>query len=135
MNREIKFRGFQKSWIFGGVTIFEGQANIFDKNCVANSSYEVELNSVGQFTGFTDKKGIEIYEDDLCKYHHNSSKWLISYSFRVVFHQGAFYAYWEREMMGKLEQHWDLLSKIDLSKVKVVSNVFEKSLLDATQAE
>ena len=21
MNREIKFRGFQKSWIFGGVTI------------------------------------------------------------------------------------------------------------------
>lgn len=135
MNREIKFRGFQKSWIFGGVTIFEGQANIFDKNCVANSSYEVELNSVGQFTGFTDKKGIEIYEDDLCKYHHSSSKRLISYSFRVVFHQGAFCAYWEREMMGKLEQHWDLLSKIDLSKVKVVSNVFEKSLLATTQAE
>ena len=125
MSREIKFRGFQKSWIYGGVSIFEGEASIFDMNCIANSCYEVELSSVGQYTGFKDKKGQEIYEDDLCKYHHSTSKFSVSFTFRVVFHLGSFYAYWERKMMGKLEEHYDLLSKIDLLKVKVIGNVFE----------
>lgn len=135
MNREIKFRGFQKSWIYGGVTIFENDATIFDINCIANSAYEVDINSVGQSTGFTDKKGIEVFEGDICKYHKNTSKWLVSYHFEVRFKNGAFYAYWEREMFGKLEEHWDLLSSKDFRNIKVVSNVFENSKKSTSKAE
>ena len=82
---------------------------------------------VRQFTGFTDKKEIEIYQGDICKYHKNTNKWLVSYHFEVRFKNGAFYAYWEREMMGKLEQHWDLLSQKDMRNIRVVSNVFQST--------
>ena len=79
------------------------------------------------FTGFNDKKGIEIYQGDICKYHKNTSKWLVSYHFEVKFKNGAFYAYWEREMMGKLEQHWDLLSQKDMRNIRVVSDIFQST--------
>jgi hypothetical protein len=82
---------------------------------------------VRQFTGFTDKKEVEIYEGDICKYHKNTSKWLVSYHFEVRFKNGAFYAYWEREMMGKLEQRWDLLSQKDMRNIRVVSNIFQST--------
>ena len=82
---------------------------------------------VRHFTGFTDKKEVEIYQGDICKYHKNTSKWLVSYHFEVRFKNGAFYAYWERDMMGKLEQHWDLLSQKDMRNIRVVSNIFQST--------
>lgn len=82
---------------------------------------------VRQFTGFTDKKEVEIYQGDICKYHKNTSKWLVSYHFEVRFRRGAFYAYWEREMMGKHQEHWDLLSLKDMRNIRVISNIYEST--------
>ena len=130
-NRLFKFRAWvkeQKRMIkvfgFNEYLVFE---QTWDSPSIKENIFEIEDCHIMQFTGFTDKKEVEIYEGDICKYHKNTSKWLVSYHFEVRFKNGAFYAYWEREMMGKLEQHWDLLSQKDMRNIRVVSDIFQSA--------
>jgi hypothetical protein len=130
-NRLFKFRAWvkeQKRMIkvfgFNEYLVFE---QTWDSPSIKENIFEIEDCHIMQFTGFTDKKEVEIYEGDICKYHKNTSKWLVSYHFEVRFKNGAFYAYWEREMMGKLEQHWDLLSQKDMRNIRVVSDIFQST--------
>ena len=61
MVRKIKFRGkdAQGNWFFGGIT--EDRKFIAERFIFKNVIPE----TVGQFTGFYDKSGNEIYEDDI----------------------------------------------------------------------
>ena len=82
MNRVIKFRGKaiepSLGWIYGDliqlsevlpvIQRYEGQMLVGGEECKRFSQDKVHPETVGQFTGFYDRKGQEIYESDIITY-------------------------------------------------------------------
>jgi uncharacterized phage protein (TIGR01671 family) len=89
--RQIKFRGKRLDngeWVYGdlGHTVIGGKIFCFISIPTYGPTYEIDPATVGQFTGFVDCKGHEIYKDSICRYRLDVV-WRVGY---IIWHQGGF---------------------------------------------
>jgi uncharacterized phage protein (TIGR01671 family) len=114
MGRETKFRGLDSTtgtWVHGNLVILgTGSKYIIPQNLISNEipQWLVDRDTVGQYTGLTDKNGHEVYEGDIVETHDGI--------YEVTFDCGGF-------MAGEcfLDDYWNLHGYM----FKVIGNKFE----------
>lgn len=133
MNREIKFRGKgYYGWFYGYVQEYHEKYG--KRICVCPVSirtwkdalmYEVKEETIGQFTGLTDKKGKEIYEGDILKADYYDTLHEVVFSDTV----GAF-------MLDEIPTTGDMvvIGSEDISNhFEIVGNIYDNADLLTTK--
>jgi len=124
---EIKFRGISKSdekWCFGFFT--KNENNLYFIGTHSRKGYylfqQVKDRTVGQFTGFKDIYGVEIYAGDIIECEENEpfpNEIITKFKSSLVsFEKGSFYFY-----PKSLNQPHNLL--FYAQNIKVIGNIYD----------
>lgn len=130
--REILFRGKRVDngeWVYGYLLKMLGELSImrFDDE---NNIYPVDEQSVGQYTGLTDKKGTKIFDGDIVCTRYRTGE--ICCSGDVQFSHGVYGAEWlgnkkNKSMVGGWGQLHNLRRFDDdiINDIEVIGNIYD----------
>ena len=118
MKREISFRGKSKrtgEWVFG---------NLFDKDTKGRTHigttvrmcFDIDPETVGQYTGIDDREGEKIFEGDIFKIGAEEGV------FTVKFDYGCFLAYEDDVQVG-------ILAELSTMFIKKIGNIYDNKEL------
>lgn len=127
MNREILFRGKRKSdgeWIFGNLLRTDDDGICIIQNHVPHhflKNYEVDQETICQYTGLTGENGKKIFEGDIVKYDFGEEQ--IGVQLAVVQYDAQYHGF-----LTKPVNDW---MYAQLKDCEVIGNIFDNpELLD-----
>jgi uncharacterized phage protein (TIGR01671 family) len=95
MNREIEFRGFDGTeWYYGDLEYNRktdvARIHTYKEDGSYSRQYAVDPDTVGQFTGMTDKHGKKVFEDDIVRRRDSAFGYVDTGVVKYDCHLGAF---------------------------------------------
>ena len=130
MKREILFRGKRadnREWVYGyliGNNVIVGEVVDFDEDYFNTEFwYKVDPETVGQFTGLTDKNGTKVFEGAIVRSYDDSEDELTngvvvfnadfcSFCVSMKVHEDVMLvAHWQYEMIGNIYDNPELLKQ------------------------
>ena len=112
----------------------KGRNSIRYYNSVLSASHLIDLNTICQYTGLTDKNGKKIWENDIVKKHFYTDYDAYANSEEYVgFVKYEYFAYVIKSTKGKLMRTFPIIVAIaeseDVKHFEVIGNIFDNSEL------
>lgn len=129
MNRKILFRGKK---VDNGEWVYGYYIAVFSHSIVGNNgvAFEVDLKTIGQYTGLTDKNGKKIFEGDILKvpaFLYGEEKICV-----CIYNQensaDAIIGFGLYMNNGYFSKYQDLVESDEWDEFEVIGNIFDKEV-------